>query len=115
MEKNVNNIINLVEELKDLIINSDEYKKYIHDKDIIDNNIELKKIISEIKIKQKIIVNKKYKKESVDKEEFELKNLFNKLEKNNDYINYIKSAKVINTLITDIQKKFENYFNEFVI
>ena len=115
MEKNVNKILSLVEELKELIIDTDEYKKYIYYKNVIDKNIELKKIINEIKIKQKNIVNKSYNNKKIDKEEFELKNLFSKLKNNEDYINYLESAKTLNNLITDTQKKFESYFNEFVI
>lgn len=115
MEKSVNKVLSLVEELKNMIIDSDEYKKYNHYKNIVDNDEELKKIISQIKIKQKIIVNKDYRKKVIDKEEFELENLFNKLKNNKDYINYLESAKTLNNLITDIQKRFENYFNEFVI
>ena len=107
MEKSVNKVLSLVEELKNMIIDSDEYKKYNHYKNIVDNDEELKKIISQIKIKQKIIVNKDYRKKVIDKEEFELENLFNKLKNNKDYINYLESSKTLNNLITDIQKNFE--------
>jgi cell fate (sporulation/competence/biofilm development) regulator YlbF (YheA/YmcA/DUF963 family) len=115
MEKNVNNILSLTEELKELIIDTDEYKKYIYYKNKIDNNKELKRVILLIKAKQKVIVNKESKKQNIDKEEFELENLFNQLKNNNDYCNYIKYARKLNDIITKIQKRFEEYFNTFTL
>lgn len=104
-----------VEELKKMILNSDEYKAFDKYKKILDSNIEIKKIINEIKEKQKIIINKEARNIDKEKEEFEVKNLFKKLESYKDYNNYIKAAKTLNSLISDIQKRFTDYFNEFVL
>lgn len=102
-------------ELKNMIINSDEYKEFSKCEKIIDDNDEIKNIINEIKKKQKIIINKEARNIDKEKEEFEVKNLFKKLESYEEYNNYIKSAKVLNSLISDIQKRFTEYFNEFVL
>ena len=104
-----------VEELKNMILKSDEYKEFDKYKKILDNNNEIKNIINEIKIKQKEIINKEARNIDKDKEEFEVKNLFNKLESYNDYNNYINAAKVLNSLISGIQKRFTDYFNEFIL
>lgn len=107
-------ILLLTEELKDLIIKSDEYKEFDKCKKIIDNNEEIKEIINKIKEKQKVVINKEYKKISKDKEEFELQNLFKKLNSFDDYNNYITSAKKLNILLTEIKKEFEEYFNSLI-
>lgn len=108
-------VLSLTEELKNMILLSDEYKEYDKCRKIIDNNKKIKDIINEIKEKQKIIINKEAKNINSDTEEFEVKNLFKKLESYEEYNNYIKSAKVLNSLISDIQKKFTEYFSEFVL
>lgn len=108
-------ILTLVEELKQMILNSDEYKEFDKYKKILDNNKQIEKIINEIKGKQKVIVNKEAKNINREKEEFELENLFKKLESYEDYNNYVRTAKVLNDLISDIQKGFTDYFNSFIL
>ena len=116
MEKKLmDDILSKVEELKNMIISSDEYKEYEKNKNLLDNNKEIKKIISQIKEKQKIIINKENSKKDKEKEEFEVSNLFRKLHSFTEYNNYITSAKKLNEIITKIQKRFEEYFNNFVI
>ena len=104
-----------VEELKTMIVNSDEYKEFENSKKLLDYNNEIKSIISNIKKKQKEIINKEHKGIDKEKDEFELKNLFKKLDGYSEYTNYIASAKRLNKIITEIQKRFEEYFNEFII
>ena len=104
-----------VEELKTMIINSDEYREYEKSRRLLDDNNEIKSIISKIKKKQKEIINKEHKGIDKEEDEFEVKNLFKKLDGYDEYTNYIASAKKLNMIITEIQKKFEEYFNEFII
>lgn len=111
----MNKILSLVEELKNMILDSVEYKEYDKYKKVLDDNKEINKIISMIKEKQKIIINKEAKNIDKESEEFEVKNLFKKLESYQDYNNYVRSAKVLNNLISDIQKRFESYFSQFVL
>lgn len=108
-------ILAQVEELKKMILDSDEYKEYERYKKNLDNSEEINKIVSDIKIKQKELINKEAKNINKEKEEFEVKNLFKKLESYEEYNNYVKSAKVLNSLISDIQKRFTDYFNNFVL
>lgn len=108
----MDNILSKVEELKQLIIDSKEYKNYQASSNKLDNNNEIKEIISEIKLKQKEIINKEAKGIDKEKEEFEVQNLFRKLSL---FDEYIENAKILNKIISDIQKRFEEYFNQFII
>lgn len=111
----MDNILLKVEELKELILTSKEYKNYETSNKKLENNKEIKNIISEIKLKQKEIINKEAKNIDKEKEEFEVQNLFRKLNSYDEYNEYMNSAKELNNLISDIQKRFEDYFNQFVI
>ncbi len=111
----MNNIVEEVEKLKDMILSSNEYKDYKKYEKILDNNREINLIIDNIKNVQKIIINKEDKKENTDKEEIELQSLYKKLNTYDEYINYINSSKILNEVITYIQKEFENYFNQFIV
>lgn len=108
-------ILSLVEELKNMILDSDEYKEYDKYKKVLDDNSEIKNIINEIKMKQKEIINKEARNIDKELEEFEVRNLFKKLESYEDYNNYVRTAKVLNSLISNVQKKFTDYFNEFIL
>lgn len=111
----MNNIISDVEELKEKILSSEEYKNYKKYEEILDNNEEVNKIINKIKKVQQEIVKKEDKQEDTDKEEIELQSLYKELDTYEDYTNYINASKIFNEMITYIQKEFENYFNQFII
>ena len=110
----MNEILNDVEELKDLIIDSDEYKEYVRITEVLDKNNEINSIINDIKRLQKKIVHQESKKEDTSENEKKLSELFEKLNSFEEYNNYLISAKKLNNLITDIQKKFEVCFNEIL-
>ena len=110
----MNNIINDVEELKELVIDSDEYKEYIKNKELLDNNSDVKELINKITSLQKDIVNKKYKKIDVKDNNKELDSLYETLYSIKEYNDYISSSKKLNILITDIQKRFNIYFDSLV-
>lgn len=114
MEKNMNDILKDVESLKDLIKDSKKYKDYIEINNILDNNEEINNIIKEIKNLQKIIVNKEVKKYNTNKEEKELTKLFDKLYSFREYKDYIEISKRLNKIITKIQKRFEDEFNNIL-
>ena len=115
MVKNMNNIINEVEKLKEDILSSDEYKEYRRFETRLDNNEEINDIITKIKRLQQAIIKKEDKQEVTDKEEIELQSLYKKLNTYDDYVNYIEASKKFNEVITYIQKEFENYFNQFIL
>lgn len=108
-------ILKEVEKLKDLILDSEEYKNFISNRDKLDKNEEINNIIDEIKELQKIIINMQDTKEDTYNEEIRLKVLYANLDNYEEYKKYIESARVLNDMITRIQKKFEDYFNTFVM
>lgn len=110
----MNDILNDVEELKQLIINSDEYKEYIRLTKVLDNNKDINDVIEKIKNMQQEIVHKENKNEDTSLNEKKLSNLFEKLNSFVEYNEYLKSAKNLNKLITKIQKNFEESFNEIL-
>lgn len=111
----MNNILIEVEKLKDMIINSDEYKNFINSRSKLDKNKNINAIIEKIKSIQKILINKEDKNEDTEEENIKLRSLYSELNSYELYNEYIKNAKILNELITRIQKKFEEYFNQFVI
>ena len=111
----MNDILKDVEELKNKVLNSDEYKNFKKYEQVLDNNEEINAIIDNIKKLQKQIINKEDKNQNIDKEKIELETLYKKLDTYSDYNNYINSSKKLNEIITNIQKEFEYYFNKFII
>lgn len=116
MEKKLmNDVIIEVEKLKNKILNSEEYLNFKTSEKKLDNNKEINEIITLIKKVQQKIIKKEDKNEETEKEKIELESLYKKLETFNDYIEYKKNARIFNDIITNIQKKFEDYFNKFII
>ena len=111
----MNDIIKEVENLKEDVLNSKEYKDFKKYESILDNNKEINNIITKIKRLQQQIIKKEDKKENTDKDEIELQSLYKELNTYPDYTNYINSSKKLNEVITYIQKEFEDYFNQFII
>lgn len=110
----MNNIMNNVEELKKLIEESEEYKEYDRLTKILDTDKEINEIIDEIKKLQKEAVNKELKKEDTKNIEEELDNLFEELNNKEKYNQYIEASKKLNKLITEIQDRFSDSFNEIL-
>lgn len=111
----MNDIFPLLEELKEMIIDLDEYKEYKKYEKILQDNKPIKKVIDEIKEKQKIITNKEVKNIDKEKEEFEVQNLFRKLKSYKEYNDYVKASRNLNILLTNIKSNFEDYFNKLII
>lgn len=110
----MNSVLIDVEELKELILNSDEYKNYKNSLDSIESKKEINEIINDIIILQRKTVKKEISKDNTVEEEKELDNLYNKLYGYEEYNEYINNSKELNSLITSIQKRFEEYFNSLV-
>ena len=105
----MNNIIKKVEELKQEILNTKEYKDYKKYEELLDNNSEVKSLIKEITNTQKELV-----KTNDINLEYKLEDLNSKLYSIEDYSNYIESSKILNKLISNVQKNFEDYFNSLI-
>ena len=110
----MNSILKDVEELKELVLESEEYKNYKTSLDILDSNNDVKELINKITNLQKNIVKKMSKKEDVKIQNKELDELYNELNSIEEYAKYIDNSKKLNILITNIQKEFEKYFNNLV-
>ena len=110
----MNSILNDVEELKKLVLESEEYKNYKTSLDILDSNNDVKELINIITKKQKELVRIENNGSNIDNESKELDNLFNKLYEYDDYKNYIEYSKKLNIIITDVQNNFQEYFDSLV-
>ena len=109
MVKKLTNLDSSVKELKDEIINSNEYKEYILSKEVLDNNKDIKDLIRKITSTQKKIVSK-----GDTTLEEELDSLYEKLYSYDEYNKYIETSTKLNILISDIAKELENYFNSLM-
>lgn len=110
----MNSVLNDVNELRKLILDSKEYKNYISSLNTIESKKEIKKIINKIVTLQKDIVKKEVSKIDTSKEEKELNNLYSNLYDYEEYNIYINNSEELNILITSIQKRFEEYFNSLI-
>lgn len=114
MENYMNDILNDVEELRNMIISSNEFKNYEHSLNMVEKDEELKKLIKEIISLQKSIVKLEHNKNDVSSLNKELDDKYSSLYSNKKYIDYIDSSKVLNNLLTDVQNRFNKYFNSLV-
>lgn len=110
----MNNIISEVEELKELIINSDEYKEYKKYEDLLDSNKEIKELINKYTSLQKEVVLLETKNKDTSLKEKELDLLYSELTSIDEYNKYLDSSKKLNELITKIQKNFQEFFDSLV-
>ena len=111
MVKQMNNILNDIEDLKLDILNTKEYKEYKKYDELLNNNSEVKSLIKEITKLQK--ESERINNKDIDIEN-KLEDLFSKLNNNEDYIKYINASKELNILISKIQINFEDYFNSLI-
>lgn len=110
----MNNIINEVEELKDLIIDSKEYKEYKKYNDLLENNKEVKELVNKYTSKQKELVLLESKNIDILEKEKELDILYSKLVNIDDYKKYLEASKNLNELITNIQNNFQEFFDSLM-
>ena len=114
MEFWMNNILSEVEELRNLIINTDEYKDYKKYNDLLEKNREVKELINKYTSLQKELVSLESKNEDISDKEKELDLIYSELNSIDDYNKSIESSKKLNNLITKIQKNFQEYFDSLV-
>lgn len=114
MEKKMDNILAEVSDLKTMIESSKEYKEYLKWTRILDKNEKINKLILEIKKMQQKIVNLEHNKNDTKKEEEKLNILFFQLNQEKEYKNYLDASKKLNILITKVQNKFSDAFNNIL-
>lgn len=110
----MNDILKEVENLKELIILSDEYKNYKKYLEIISNNKNINLLINKIKKVQKDILKNEIK--NIDKSllEKQIDEYYKELYLEKDYVEYIHASKELNDLLTILKMNFENYFNSLI-
>lgn len=100
-----NEILNKVDEIIELINNSDDYKEYLKLKEIISNNEEITSLINKVKSLQKEIVHGYNK-------ELELQETLNTLNNHPIYREYNNKVIDINNQINLIETTLNNYINK---
>lgn len=110
----MNNILNEVNDLKKMILNSKEYIDYNNNLKLVENNKEINNIVLNITNLQKEIVKLEHKKLNAKSKEIELEELYVKLNEYDTYREYIESSKNLNKLITNIQTNFQEFFDSLV-
>ena len=110
----MNSIINEVEELKELIINSKEFKAYKKYEELLDTNSRVKELVNKYTSMQKEIVLLESKNNDTSDKEKELDLLYSGLTSIDEYNKYLDSSKKLNELITNIQKNFQEFFDSLV-
>ena len=110
----MNSIIEEVNELKELILNSNEYKNYKENLELVEQNEEINITINNIIKLQKDVVKLKHSKKEYKDKEKELDYLYVKLDRYEIYRDYIESSKKLNDLITSIQNSFQEFFDSLV-
>ena len=100
-----------IEELVELIKQSDDYKRYIYLKEELSKNKELMKIINKVKKKEQERVNKEYRKEQTKDLEEEIESLKDELNSYPDYLEYSYLQEDINDNLQNIRKIIESAFN----
>lgn len=110
----MNNIIAEVEELKELIINSIEYKDYKKYEKLLDSNLKVKELVNKYtSIQKEIVLLESKNKDTFDKES-ELDLIYSDLISIDEYNKYLDSSKKLNELITSIQNNFQEFFDNLV-
>ena len=107
----MNNYLSDIEDLKNDILNTNEYKEYKKYDELLSNNSEIKSLIKEIISLQKESERLGNKDIDIDNK---LEDLFDKLHRYEDYNKYIDASEKLNELITNIQTNFEEYFNGLI-
>ena len=107
----MNNYLKDIEDLKNDILNTNEYKDYKKYDELLSNNSEIKSLIKEITSLQKESERLGNKDINID---IKLEDLYDKLHSYDDYNKYIESSKKLNELISNIQNNFEEYFNSLI-
>ena len=96
-------ILEKIDEIINIIENSEDYQKYLSLKEKIKNNGELTKLINEVRILQQDYLHKRINKTLLDEKTKELNN-------NPIYREYINTLSEINNIYGIIETNLNNYF-----
>lgn len=102
-KKNKELLLKKVDELVDIIKESDDYKRYIELKTIMENNKEIMKLVKNIKSLQQKTIKLEYNKQDTTKEEKELQSLKDELNSYPIYQEYIYLQEDLNDTFQNIK------------
>ena len=109
--KNKEELLKKIDELVDLIKNSQDYKRYITLKNKMLNNKEIMFLIEEIKKLEKTIVKKEYNKTDTKLEKEKVNSLKKELESFPIYLEYSYLKEDLNNDFQNIKKIIEDSIN----
>ena len=111
-EKNKEEILNKIEELVQIIKDSDDYKRYLYLKEEMKKNKTLMSLINKIKKKEQELVNKEYRKENVDMLKQEIDSLNEELYSYPSYQEYLYLLEDINNNLQNVRQIIEEALNK---
>ena len=106
--KNKELLLKKIDELIELIKQSNDYKRYIELKDKMKSNKSIMSLISKIKKEEQSLVKKEYYKEDTFKEKEKIKELKSQLESYPIYNEYIFLQEDLNNLFQNIKAIIES-------
>ena len=106
-----NKILNKMDEIIDIIKNSDEYKGYMEISNKMKNNKDIMTLIEEVKLLQKRLVKEKSLGNDISNIDKEINNKLKHLEEYPIYLDYIYLQEDLNNSIGLVKTSVENYIN----
>jgi cell fate (sporulation/competence/biofilm development) regulator YmcA (YheA/YmcA/DUF963 family) len=106
-----------VDELIDIIKNTDVYKRYIHITEQMNGSNDINELVAEIKSLQKVAVKEEHKPDSKKVRELD-KEINNKIKELNNiplYAEYIETSKELDDLIKSIKEEIQTYIDKLKI
>ncbi len=107
-----NKFLTKVDEIIDIIKNSDEYQKYIEISNKMKNNKEIMNLINEVKFLQKKLVKEQSLGNDVSSLDNEINNKLKCLEEYPIYLDYIYLQEDLNNSIGLVKTSIEKYIND---
>ena len=112
MEKSMDNIIlSKIDEIINIIKNSDEYKKYIEVSDKMKKNKEIMTLIDEVKFLQKRLVKEEAFGNDISSIDEEINKKLEQLEEYPIYLEYTYLQEDLDSSISLVKTSIENYIN----
>lgn len=112
MERLMDNIIlNKIEEIVNIIKNSDEYKKYIEVSNKMKNNKEIMNLINEVKFLQKNLVKEQSFGNDISLIDEEINKKIKRLEEYPIYLEYTYLQEDLDNSISLVKTSIEKYIN----
>lgn len=106
--------LDIIDQILEVIKNSEEYQKYIEVSNKMQNNKKVMALIKEIKDLQKSIVKKEYHKEDISLLEKDIDEKIKQLEEIPIYLEYTYLQEDLNDSISLIKNRIENYIDKII-